>query len=113
MLAALPVTLLTRSTLMLTQLVLITKKYFKLKCGRTYTALRDCVVRLLGESQKQALQVSGIQLAIAIYQEDQGEVDVLFKHLMMALDKSKFKESRRKIIKMLKMPKVVKLNMAH
>ena len=79
----------TRSALMLTQVMVITKKQFKLKCRQTLKALQGCVVMLLAQTQKQALQISGIQIGVLIYDEDhlddEGNTDVVFRHLMLAL----------------------------
>ena len=50
MLSTLSTTLLTRTTVMLSHVVLITKRHFSLRCSQTYRLLRDCIVKLLAET---------------------------------------------------------------
>jgi len=73
------------------------------------------VITLLGQSQRQALQVSGVQIGIIIYNENHlagpEDCDIIFRHLMRTLQHTKFKECRKKIIKLLKAPTLIQRNL--
>lgn len=59
------------------------------------------IQQMLG-STKQNFQSMGVQILSNLYRENQ--VDLMFKHLMVALSKSKYETVRKKIIKCLRVP---------
>jgi hypothetical protein len=93
---------------MISQIVFATKDIFKLqkrKKGQEHPLI-FCIIDMLHQQQKANMQSLAIQMATVLYDAEtchEGH-DVLFNNLIICLPKSKFKESRKKIIKSMKVP---------
>lgn len=93
-----------RAGLMLAQIVLITSNQFKLRNGAVFEKVQNTVIDMLWQQRRQGVQLFGVQIGCKIYAENKVENNLIFNNLIRILQISKFKDVRKMIIKLVKVP---------